>query len=267
MDRRSLLSALGVAAGTLSLASIAPGAEVPAGAVKPPSSPRPPYLVTHTEHLFVLFEADADALRSLLPPDVRPAKGNVVGLNMYRTGPVVGLVPYTGSYLWANVEGFDSPDGTPGRWMMQGWYGPEAMTKAAQQSGFPVTLGETRYQRNGNALHAVLNSDGADLIEAAITLNATKPMAGSVYLKYPVLARKVAGAPASGSEVAVNRIPAFGEVFPATPGELHLRLRDGDPAKVIHPKRVLNALHFRGTAFVLGVVDLNPPEAAALRKG
>jgi hypothetical protein len=76
---------------------------------KEAAAPRPPYLVVGSEHLIVFFEAEESALKSLLPPGVKPAAGNVVGLNMYRTQQVVGLVPYTASYLWINVDGFDSP--------------------------------------------------------------------------------------------------------------------------------------------------------------
>jgi hypothetical protein len=36
--------------------------------------------------------------------------------------------------------------------------------------------------------------------------------------------------------------------------------RDTDAAKVLKPKKLLGAAYVRGTAFTLGVVDLNPIE-------
>jgi len=55
--------------------------------------------------------------------------------------------------------------------MAQGWYAPEPVPTALRtQSGLPVQLGVTRYEREGNRIHAVLTSEGVDLIDATITL-------------------------------------------------------------------------------------------------
>jgi acetoacetate decarboxylase len=186
-----LLSATALVAVIAALPALAqtnepPGRPAPTQATAP-ANPRPPYLVSQTEHLFIIFEADESALKSLLPPGVKPAAGNVVDLNMYHVQHVVGLVPYTASYLWINVDGFDSPDGTKGRWMAQGWYGPEPVpTVAKTQMGFPVQLGVTRVEHTGNQLHAVLNKDGADLIDATITIKEGNPAPASTVLNYPV---------------------------------------------------------------------------------
>jgi len=221
--------------------------------------PRPPYLLTQGEHLIILFEAEESALKSLLPAGMKPAAGNVVGLNMYHTGPVVGLVPYTSSYLWINVDGFDSPDGTKGRWMVQGWYGPEPVPSALKNyGGFPVQLGVTHYERDGNRVHAMLSVDGANLIDATMTLKEGKPAPVSGLLNYPTLGRNLAQ-PGS-SAVVVNRIPVVGEIVPATPVSVDFHFRDTDAAKALKPKRLLDALSVRTTAAALGVVDLNPQE-------
>jgi hypothetical protein len=223
---------------------------------------QPPYLVSESEHVMVLFEADENALKSVLPPGVKPAAGNVVGLNMYRAKQVVGLVPYNSTYLWINVDGFDSPDGTKGRWMAQGWYGPEPVpTVFKSQAGFPVQLGETSYERDGNRIHTVLRVDGVNLVEAAIELKQGSPTAASGVLNYPVSSRNLATlGNHAASDIVVNRIPFTGEVSPASPGTVQFHFRTSDAAKVLQPKRLLDALYFKGTAFVLGVVDLKPHE-------
>ena len=159
------------------------GRPAPAPAAAP-ANPRPPYLVSETEHALIIFEADENALKSLLPPGIKPAASHTVGLNMYRAQQVVGLVPYVASYLWIDVDGFDSPDGTKGRWMAEGWYGPEPMpTVVKTQMGFPVQLGITRPEHTGNRLHAVLNKDGVDLIDATITIKEGNPAPASIFLK------------------------------------------------------------------------------------
>jgi hypothetical protein len=231
---------------------------------KDAAAPRPPYLVVGSEHLIVVFEAEESALKSLLPPGVKPAAGNVVGLNMYRTQQVVGLVPYTASYLWINVDGFDSPDGTKGRWMAQGWYGPDPVSSTLRtQGGFPVQLGTTKLERDGNRVHAVLASDGVDLIDASITLKEEKPAAAAGLLNYPTLSRNLAQ-PAP-SAVVVNRIPFSGEATPATPVSAQFHFSNNDAARMLQPKKLMDAVYFKGNAFTLGIVDMSPAEMSASR--
>jgi hypothetical protein len=97
-----MLSTFGVAAGAVALGRLltAQAAE-PSGANAAQASavPKPPYLISVTDHLGIVFEADESALKSLLPPNLKPAAGSTVGLNMYRAEQVVGLLPYAASYL------------------------------------------------------------------------------------------------------------------------------------------------------------------------
>jgi hypothetical protein len=165
---------------------------------------------------------------------------------MYRTQKAVGLVPYTASYLWIDIDGFDSPDGTKGRWMVQGWYGPEPVPSAIRNyMGLPVQLGVTNYQRDGNRIHAALSSDGVNVIDAIITLKET-PIHRSGFLNYLVLGRNLKY-PASSSFV-VNRIPGASEITPAAPVSMEFHFRETDAAKGLQPKRLLNALYIKGAA-------------------
>jgi len=215
--------------------------------------PRPPYLILNHEHLIILFEAEESSLKALLPTGIKAAPGNVVGLNMYRTQEVVGLVPYTASYLWIDIDGFDSPDGTKGRWMVQGWYGPEPVPSAIRNyMGLPVQLGVTHYQRDDNRVHAALSSDGVNVIDATITLK-DGPVHTARVLNYPALGRNLAQ-PAP-SAVVVNRIPTVNEITPANPVSLEFHLRETDAAKGLQPRRLLNAFYVTGTASAFGVPE------------
>jgi hypothetical protein len=178
----------------------------------------------------------------------------VVGLNMYRTQQVVGLAPYTASYLWIDIEGFDGPDGTKGRWMAQGWYGPEPVPSAIRNyMGLPVQLGVTHYQRDDNRVRAVLSSDGVDLIDATITLKAG-PVPAARVLNYPALGRNLAQ-PAL-SAIVVNRVLGFGEITLATPVSMEFHFRETDAVKGIQPKRLLDAVYVRNTASAFGAPEL-----------
>jgi hypothetical protein len=139
-----------------------------------------------------------------------------------------GLVPYTGSYLWIDVEGFDSPDGTKGRWMVQGWYGPEPVPSAIRNyMGLPVQLGVTTYQRDGDRVHAALSSDGVNVIDATITLK-EGPIHRSGFLNYLALGRNLTQ-PAPSAFV-VNRIAGSNESTPATPVSMEFHFRETDAA-------------------------------------
>jgi hypothetical protein len=226
----------------------------------------PPYLITSAEHLIILFEADESAITSILPPGLKPAEGNIVGLNMYHAQHAVGLVPYTASYLWVNLAGFDSSDGTKGRWMVEGWYAPEPVpTVFKNQLGIPVQLGITRFERSGNRLHAILNSGNVDLIDAAIEVKDTNPISSNTVLKYPAWRKNVPAAASRepASDIVVNRIPITGELTPASVVSLEFHLQSSDAAKVLQPKRLLDAMYFKSTAFGIGFIDVNPPEMAA----
>lgn len=238
------------------------GRAAPAQATAP-ANPRPPYLLAQGELLTIAFEADENALRSLLPPGVQPAPGNVVGLNMYHADQVVGLVPYAASYLWIDVAGFDSPEGPKGRWMAEGWYGPEPVpTVFKTQMGFPVQLGVTRLEHQGNHVHAVLNRGGVDVIDATIAVGNAAPASLGAVLNYLTWGPNVTapGMPAS-SGVVVNRIPAIGEATTATPVALDFHFSDTDAAKVLRPKRVLGAAYVKLIAGALGYTDAKPREA------
>jgi acetoacetate decarboxylase len=216
--------------------------------------PQPPYLILKHEHLIILFEAEESALKALLPKGIKAAPGNVVGLNMYRTQEVIGLVPYTAGYLWIDIEGFDSPDGTKGRWMVQGWYGPEPVPSAIRNyMGLPVQLGVTKYQRDDNRVHAALSSDGVNLIDATITLKDGPIHMGRV-LNYPALGRNLTQ-PAPSSGFVVNRIPTFNEITPANPVSLEFHFRETDAAKGLQPRRLLNAFYVTGAALAFGVPE------------
>lgn len=268
MRRRDLLSTFGVAAAAITVGSLRGQAAEPPGAnaTQAPSSPHPPYLIS-LANLIIVFEADEGALKSVLPPTIKPAAGNTVALNMYRAERVVGLVPYTATYLWINIDGFDSPDGTKGRWMLQGWFGPEPVpTVFRTQLGVPAELGATRLGREGNRIHATLSSNGADLVDAAIALKEGNPIAAGGVLNYPTRRQNLSGdaAQAAKSDIIVNRFPFTGEVTPASPVSMEFHFRNTDAAKALQPKRLLDAFGFKGTVFV-GVPDLNPRELAALR--
>jgi acetoacetate decarboxylase len=254
--RRPLLVALALIA--LTMGTIAHGAEFSGFPKLSPLYPRPPYLIVGTDHLIVLYEADENAIRELMPPGVEIAD-NILGLNMYTAKDLVGAGPYTSTYIWANVKGFDSSDGTPGRVMAYGWYGPNDSVPALPREvmGFPVKLGVTRLDRDGAGIRALLNRNGKDLVEARIAVKGDAAPANGL-LTYPIL-RQVPAARATQtalSELVVHRITYRGEVAPAEPISVEFMVGDKDPLAKLRPKKLVGAFHFKGEAIALGYTDL-----------
>ena len=69
-------------------------------------------------------------------------------INIYQTGKSYAFGPYQSAYFWVDIEGFDSPDGTKGRWMLAGVYGPEDKMHVALNEYYclPVRLGTSRFE-------------------------------------------------------------------------------------------------------------------------
>jgi hypothetical protein len=218
-----------------------------ANAAQASSTPKPPYLISVTDSLSIVFEADESALKSLLPPNIKPAASNTGGLNMYQAAKVLGLVPYTCSYLWIDIDGFDSPDGTKGRWPVQGWLDPEPVPTAFKsQLGFSTELGVTRFEHEGNRIHATLSSNGANLLDATIALKEGSPSAAGGLVNEFGSRRNLSGGVAQGatSDIVVNRVPYTAEVSAASPVSSAFHFRTSDAVKVLQPKRLLAAFHF-----------------------
>ena len=107
----------------------------------------PPYEIAGLNIVTVNVVWDDAAVRKALPRGIEPVKGMTGGINIYNTerGYVVG--PYSAAYFWVDIEGFDSPEGIKGRWMLAGVYGPQPKTTAAfQASGFPIRSGTSRFE-------------------------------------------------------------------------------------------------------------------------
>jgi hypothetical protein len=111
------------------------------------AAPPPPYQVNKADGIGVTVVFDAAAVRSVLPPGIEPVEEMTGGINLYNAGEGYGFGPYSAFYLYVNIKGFDSADGTKGRWMLQAFYGgPDTKMSAAlhQYYGLPVRAGEPR---------------------------------------------------------------------------------------------------------------------------
>lgn len=219
-------------------------------------APPPPYIAHGAHHLTVGFEVDGAALRSLLPPGLEPAS-NVVALNMYAVPHGLGVAPYTRSYVWADLKGFDAWDGTRGRYVLIGWAEPEGFRRIAHGTlHWPAEPGTTTVERDGDAVRAALTVGGRPIIVARARLTGEVAEGAAALLPYPFVEEgaRGAGRAVRREDVGVNLIPWAGTVLMAAPVSVDFRVPEGHPLARLKPKRLAWAVEIRDGNFALGVI-------------
>jgi len=200
----------------------------------------PPYLAAGTNHVIVGVVWDAAAIRTALPSWVTPVEGMTGAINIYQAERGYGLTPYQSAYFWVDVEGFDSPSGVKGRWMLQGVYGPQEKTSVAMKEfeGFPVRNGTSRFEATAEGKRAIGSVNGQDFVTVEIKSVPGSCEPGSVTLNYPT--RK-----------GLIEIPAAGDVCKAEPVSVEVSAPSGDPFAAFKPVKTLWAIEFKNGAFAI----------------
>lgn len=206
------------------------------------SPPEPPYQISGTHHIMIGVIWDEATLKKLLPAGVKPVKDLTGAFNLYKASGGYGISPYTSAYAWADVEGFDSADGTKGRWMLAGVYGPSQATTIATRDimGFPTRNGITEMEETTQGLRAVGSVNGQPVVIAEVKSSPLpcQPIAGT--LNYPVQIK---------GQIMVNQIPYSGSGCGAEAVSLKIVAPAGDPFASLAPAKMTWAAEFRNGAF------------------
>jgi hypothetical protein len=229
------------------------GAGVMAGAAlalaAPPSTAAdevlpPPYEVTGANGVGLAVVWDEAAVRKVLPHGIEPVKGMTGGINIYSVEHGYGIGPYSAAYFYVDIEGFDSPQGIKGRWMLAGVYGPDANTAAALKTyiGLPVRTGTSRIEPTGNGERAVGSVNGHDFIAADF-----KPVPGSCQ-QAAILLNYVSLGP-QGEQPVVTRLPFVGESCKADSASAKITAPSGDPFAAFTIAKVVGAGEFKHASF------------------
>jgi len=200
----------------------------------------PPYLAAGSNHVVVGVVWDEAAIRKALPSWVTPVAEMTGAINIYQAERGYGLTPYQSAYFWVDVEGFDSPSGIKGRWMLQGVYGPQEKTSVALREfeGFPVRNGTSRFEATAEGKRAIGTVNGHDFVTVEIKSVPSPCDPASFTLNYPT--RK-----------GLIEIPASGEVCKAEPVSVAVTARPGDPFAAFLPVKVVWAVEVKNGAFSL----------------
>ena len=206
-----------------------------ANAGGPPAAP--PYLVAGSNHIIVGVVWEEAAVRRALPAWVTPVEGMTGAINIYQAERGYGLTPYQSAYFWVDVEGYDSPSGVKGRWMLQGVYGPDDKTSAAlkEYSGLPVRNGTSRFEQTAEGKSAIGTLNGRDFVTVLIKPS-NECEASAVTLNYL-------------TATGVTEIPAAGTVCKAEPVSATVDAPKGDPFAAFKVAKVIWAIEFKDGAF------------------
>lgn len=204
----------------------------------------PPYLVDGSNHIIIGVVWDAAMLKKMLPSGITPVKELTGAYNIYHASRGYGVTPYNSVYAWVDVEGFDSADGTKGRWMLAGVYGPDPKTTAAFRDvlGLPVRNGTVVHEETVQGRRSTGQINGQPIVIAEVKSSAVpcSPVAGT--LNYPVQMK---------GKILVNQIPYAGNWCAAEPVSLKVVAAAGDVFAKLVPAKVLWAGEFRNGTFAL----------------
>lgn len=91
-----------------------------------PETAEPPYHVRTVEFMFVLTEFDPDAAQRSLSEGLRVYRDEPGFMGLYSAPTGWGIAPYSAFFVAVPVVGHDSPDGSRGYLMVEGYYSGRA---------------------------------------------------------------------------------------------------------------------------------------------
>jgi hypothetical protein len=207
-------------------------------------APPPPYQMTGGHGVGIAVVWDEAAIRKALPQGIEPVKAMTGGINIYSVDRASGISAYSAAYFYVDIEGFDSPEGIKGRWMLAGVYGPNAKTSAALKgySGFPVRTGTSHIDTTGEAKHAVGTLNGQDFVTADVKSVAGSCQPGTSLLNYVTLLPQA-------EQPVVTHIPFVGESCKAEAVSAKITAPPGDAFAAFTIAKVAGAGEFRNASF------------------
>ncbi len=133
-----------------------------------------PQMVTGSRMLyFTWVPADPDAVRALVPSELKVADNNQCFINQYvvdSTEQTSGFEKYSLTYCGADLAGVDTPDGNvPGRFWTHYFNDNDDMIAYASKRGVPTEKADgTTLEVDGDTLVATTSVGGAPLIRTTV---------------------------------------------------------------------------------------------------
>lgn len=117
--------------------------------------PGPPYQVESSKWARLLVRFDPAAVREFLPAQLRPVQGATGGYVLTRATGGWGFGPWGKCVSWIDVEGYDAPDGTAGRFFWLGYVSGAGVEYSRSVFSTDYMPGDIRVEKEGARLNAV----------------------------------------------------------------------------------------------------------------
>lgn len=206
-------------------------------------APPPPYQ-TNCDGFGVLVTFDEAVVRGLLPPEIEPVDELSGGFNLYCAGKGYGLAPFTAFYFYVHVKGFDSSDGTKGRWLLQGVYGPDVRVPAAIRKyyGFAVRTGESRLETKEVNTIGIVTLAGKEIVRTVVSPKRSTYKSEASTINFLGQLEKT-------REIVVLQMPYIAEICEADPMSIDISAPAGDPLHTVEPFKMTGAFAFENFTF------------------
>lgn len=213
-------------------------------------APPTPQLIKNARMLIVGYQADREALQSVLPPGLTPHPNNLVQMNMYEVeaNQTSGFGAFSLTYLTVEIEGHDSlaAEGTmpiPGRFFAYYWNSsPRVLAYTREVVGIPAMPGVRRAETSDGVLVSTLAVNGEDVITARASVSDT--FAGTLggHLNYYAHRQfpRPEGGTAALSELLELPLPFVVDLYEATVNDISFGFPEGHPAAQLAPVSPLN---------------------------
>jgi hypothetical protein len=213
----------------------------------------PPYAMSGLNAVSLGIVWDEAAVRKALPPGIVPVKEMTGGINIYSVerGYVIG--PYSAAYFYVDIEGFDSPEGIKGRWMLAGAYGPQAKTSAALKEyyGLPVRQGSSRFETTAEGKRAIGTVDGKDFV--AVEIKSQPGACDSIAISLNYVAQA-----ADTKQIGFSKIPVVGDSCKAEPVSAKVTAPAGDAFSAFPIAKVVSASEVKNASFAFTTLQAAP---------
>lgn len=223
-------SVLAIAFASLFLAVAAPRADA-----------ADPYVVRGNEHIIIGITLDEAAVRAALPAGLEPTESISGGINVYTSGGGYATEPYTRAYVWADLEGHDSANGSKGRWILWGATsgGLEKMNLYYDNI---IVAGQASVTENGNKTIGVASVGGSQILNVEIELSDEPCGEASGILNYPVMVD-------TSGKLGVETFTWVADICGATATKVDFNVASDHPLSKFKPTAVIWAAQAKNLSF------------------
>ncbi len=197
----------------------------------------PPYLVSGGHHYIVGVVWNGEAVK-LLPAGLRITPERTGGINLVSDAAYnYDMRPYQVGYIWIDVEGHDSADGSKARYILKAGHTAAAPIKALWKGNGDIVPGDVRLE-GGEVKRGTSTRNGKEWI--AVTIKSSdecQKVAGT--LNYVVTAEEMI------------QIPWASMGCKAEPVSARLSLPEGENGAGLQPDKLLFAVEAKDSRYAL----------------